>query len=77
VTASLGFGLALLVALATAVVKPIGAIWSALFHGRCVFLWGDMIPEYNRILQLRKNVLWGGVVAFMMSFLASGLWMLI
>lgn len=49
--------------------------WFTRYFGpESVFLWGDEVEYYQNREQLRKNVFWMVLVGFLISFVASGLW---
>jgi hypothetical protein len=41
-----------------------------------VFLWGDEVHAYNQLQKTRQNFVWGVLVAFLVSFVAGGIWLL-
>lgn len=40
------------------------------------FLWGDELQEYSNREQTRQNIMWGIVVAFWVSVVAGGIWLI-
>lgn len=47
-------------------------LWiSKFFHSEPVFLWGDELSTFHEKENLKKNIFWGVIVAFIISVLAS------
>jgi len=51
--------------------------YSRLVGPESVFLWGDEAHAYNIRNKIRQNIFWGVIVAFIVSFAAGGVWLLI
>lgn len=58
--------------------KSIRFRWYYHFIGpESVFMWGEEANAYRTRQKIRQNILWGIIVAFLVSFTSGGLWLLL
>lgn len=65
--------LAIIMMIATLLSSKFNSFLSYMFPSN-IFLFGKEIIRFNRRLELRSKIIWGGIISFIMSLLSSIVW---